>query len=133
MSQYCTVSDLTTFGINSTALAQIDPVILNNQCIAASGVADGYLAGRYNLPLLTPYPQDLVMYVTWIAQFLSMSVRGYRPDAGADELIKDKYILAVDWLKGVQRQAIHPNVIQTPIAAPAYQLPQVYTNKPRGY
>lgn len=132
MSSYATVTDLTTYGINPVAVANIDAVTLQNQCNAASGIADGYLAGRYNMPLLTPYSPALVMYVTWIAAFLTMSVRGYNPDAGADALILDKYEKAVAWLEGVQRQRIHdPAIIQSAIAPPAYQLPQVLTKPAR--
>jgi phage gp36-like protein len=131
MSSYATVTDLTNFGINPVAVANIAPATLQLQCDTASGVADGYLAGRYNMPILTPYPQDLVMYVTWIAAFLTMSVRGYNPDAGADQTIKDKYILAVEWFMGVQRQRIHPAIIQSPVAPPAFQLPQVLTRPQR--
>lgn len=131
MSSYATVTDLTSYGISAVAVANLDPVTLQKQCDAASGIADGYLAGRYNMPLLTPFPQDLVLYVSWIAAFLTMSVRGYNPDAAADTLILDKYEKAINWFEGVQRQRIHPNVIQSPVAAPAYQLPQVLTTPRR--
>lgn len=131
MSQYCQPSDLTLYAINPNALANTSPTQQTDACIAASAVMDDHFAGRYPLPLLT-WPQSVIMYCAWIAQYLLISgARGYNPAAGADVAVRMKYEDAITWCRGVQRQEIHPAVTFNQPNPPTYQLPQVYTSPPR--
>lgn len=133
MSQYATTTDLTSFGLNAISVANIDPVVLNAQLIAASGLMDSYFAGRYNLPLVS-YDQSVTINCCYIAAWLVLSKsRGFNPDNPGDVTVRQSYEDAIAWCNGVQRQAIHPTVVQTPIAGPAYQLPQVSTLPTRGW
>jgi hypothetical protein len=69
-----------------------------------------------------------------------MSRRGFQPNAGADQMIRENYYKAVGWpdrqgsgfFPGVERQHIHLDVVQAGVTAPAYQLPQVFTKPNRG-
>lgn len=130
---YATVSDLTTYSLPAAAVASLPNSLLQAQLDAASAVADGYLRARYSLPLLVPYPQDLVIQVCNYAAFTIMALRGYNQDAGADIQIRDRYLTAIEWFQSVERQRIHPAVIETPIASPKYQFPQVATGPLRGW
>ncbi len=117
MSSYANAStDLITYGLPATALTLISLTVQQAECDAASDVADGYLNGRYEMPLVPPYPISLVMAVCKIAAFNLMSVRGFSMAAGADVLLAKRHDDAIEWLKGVQQQRIHP--ILTPAADP---------------
>jgi len=131
-SQYAQIADLQNYGLIPEAMQAQANAQLTAQLIAASTVADTYLRGRYNLPLLS-YDVDLTMYVCWIAAYLFMSTRGYNPEGGADSIYRDRYDDAVAWLKGVERQAIHPNVQPSPTGDPTYTFPQVQSDPPRGF
>jgi phage gp36-like protein len=114
----------------------------------ASGKADSYMRGRYNLPITGSvgggpgvYDPAIVMHVCWIAAYDLMSGRGFNPTAGSDALIERRYYEAVGfpdrpgsgWFPGVQRQAIHPDVTETSTGAPAHPFPQVMSAPPRGW
>jgi phage gp36-like protein len=130
---YATVSDLTTYSLPSAAVASLSNSLLQAQLDAASSVADGYLRARYSLPLLPPYPADLVIQVCNYAAYTIMALRGYNQDAGVDIQIQQRYLTAIQWFESVERQRIHPAVIETPVAAPKYQFPQVATGPLRGW
>ena len=130
---YATVSDLTTYSLPSAAVASLSAPLLQAQLDAASAVADGYLRARYSLPLLVPYPADLVIQVCNYAAFSIMALRGYNQDSGADVQIQQRYLCAITWFESVERQRIHPLVVETAIASPKYQFPQVATGSNRGW
>ena len=130
---YATVSDLTTYALPSVAVASLPAPLLQAQLDAASAMADGHLRARYSLPLIAPYPLDLVINVCWFAAYSIMALRGYNQDAGADIQIRQRYDDAREWFAAVERQRLHPAVIETPRAGPAYQFPQVATGSNRGW
>lgn len=134
MSQYATISDLTTFGVQAIALQNVTPTDQNNTLIAASGIMDSYFNGRYALPLNPPYDGSLAVNCSYIAAYMLMSVRGFRPTQGSDDSIRKNYEIAIKWCEAVQRQAIHPVVNQSaPVTDKTYQLPQVSSSQSRGW
>ena len=133
-SLYCSVSDLTTIGINPVSLQDVPLAEQQGAIVAASAMIDDRIAGRYQLPLLA-WPSSFTYHCAKIAVYICLSARGYSPDAGADPLWKTDYEKAIEWANGIQRQAIHPQV--TP-SAPSpgnrtYDLPQVQTQPQRGW
>lgn len=133
MSVYATQTDLTNYGLNAISVANISGTVLDAQLAAASAMMDSYLAGRYNLPLLS-WDASLTINCCYIAAWLVLSKsRGFNPDNPGDVTVRQSYEDAIAWCNGVQRQAIHPTVTQTPIASPRFQLPQVSTLPPRGW
>jgi len=130
---YATVADLTTYALPSAAVASLSAPLLQAQLDASSAVADGYLRARYSLPLLVPYPLDLVINVCWFAAYSIMALRGYNQDSGVDIQIRQRYDDAREWFACVERQRLHPAVVETPKAGPAYQFPQVATGPERGW
>ena len=151
MSQYCQPSDITLYALPATAI----PASITNQqqidaCIAASQEADSYMRARYALPLSPNYPQGgpyttydptLVRHTAYIAAFILMSFRGFTPRNGMDEMIRENYYKAVGYpdrpgsgyFPGIERQNIHPDVVQASATPPQYNLPQVWTRPQRGY
>jgi len=65
---------------------------------AASGQIDSYLRGRYRLPLVAPYPQEIVRVTCALAAYSVLSVRGFDPENGADKNVRMRYEDAVSWL-----------------------------------
>lgn len=112
-------------------------------CLDATGEADSYLAGRYQMPLLA-WGNDLTKYTAWIAIHNLMSMRGFSAQGGADQNLLLRYWESVGnpsvpgsmgWFQKVQRQSIHPDITATipPAQDPVYGLPQVYTSPQRGW
>lgn len=134
MSQYATLTDLITFGVQEIALQNVTPTDQTNTLIAASGIMDSYFNGRYALPLNPPYDGSLAVNCSYIASYMLMSVRGFRPTQGSDDTIRKNYAIAIAWCEAVQRQAIHPLVNQSaPVTDKTYQLPQVSSSPSRGW
>lgn len=77
---------------------------------AASDEVDGYLGGRYDLPLPTPFPRSIIRHVIDMAIYIASS------DAGTytDEKRK-RYEDALDWLKLV---ALGTVILPPPEGAP---------------
>ena len=149
ISQYCQPSDVTTYALPATAIpASITTGDINQACISASGEADSYMRARYSLPLGQNYPQGgpyttydptLVRHTAYIAAFILMSFRGFTPMDGSDQMIRENYYKAVGWpvrpgsgyFPGIERQNIHPDVVQAGVTPPQYNLPQVWSSPPR--
>lgn len=132
MSSYCTAQQLLSFALPAEAVQNLTTAQLQAECDAASTLADSYLRGRYALPLVS-FDIELSMQVAYIAAYNIMASRGYNPDAGADSIYKDRWLMAVEWFKGVQRQAIHPNITPQPTGDAILTFPQVDTAPERGW
>jgi phage gp36-like protein len=134
MSLYCQTSDLITIGINAIALQDVPVPDQQAACQQASDLADSYMRGRYQLPLLS-WGSDITYHTAQIAVYLVLKARGYNPSAGADDNVRLGYEDSIKWFEGIQRQNTHPNV--TPSVAqpgdPVYDLPQVRTSPERGW
>jgi phage gp36-like protein len=140
-SQYCDPADLIKYLPPST-IAQATSGQQLQACIDASEEADSYMRGRYTLPLLA-WGSDVRSHVAWIACYQLMQTIGFRPEAGADKGVVERYYRAVGWpdragtgwFPGIQRQAIHPDVTPaiSPLADVVALLPQVRSEPMRGW
>ena len=131
---YCSISDLTTLGINALALQNVGLPEQQAAIVGASAMIDDHIAGRYPLPLLA-FPSSFNYHCAKIAVYICLSVRGYNPAAGADPIWAKDYQKAVDWVMGIQRQEIHPQVtVSQPSPGNAtFDFPKVTSAQPRGY
>lgn len=129
MSSYATVTDLTTYGLPANALGQLSVPMQQAQLDNASKKVDTYLRGRYPLPLLT-WGTEITEAVCVLAAYSVLAVRGFNPAAGADVVLRDRYLDTVNWLVRVQKQQAHPDVTTTPSAnaAPEYNQPTVISS-----
>lgn len=110
---YATIDELKTFGINPDALTGIDDPRLQAALDAASGVADGYLASRFTLPLTGTIPVDLKQRVCDMAAWFALKARGINPES--NESVKDGYDQAIAWLRDVSRGLVKPQVTDSPV------------------
>lgn len=138
---YATITQLYQYGLPQTAVAGIvDDTVLTAELEAASELADSYFRGRYNLPLIS-WGTDIVMHVCHVAAYNIMRNRGFSPTAGSDATIERAYYEAVGypdrpgsgWFPSVQRQAIHPAVVETSTGGPTHPFPQIKSAKQRGW
>jgi phage gp36-like protein len=75
-------------------------------CIAVSDEADGYLGGRYVLPM-RKWDNALKAMLARMAVKYSMDACGYQPE-GPDSIIKDNFNASIAWLKRLQDGKLEP-------------------------
>jgi phage gp36-like protein len=125
---YASLSDLTTFGLPATA---IGPNFNTSQQQAfldsASGEMDQFLGGRYSLPLVT-WPNTFAQYCSVIAAYHLLVTRGYNPAAGADPNFENRYKWALEQLRLIQNQQLHPVVTPTAASVAAVSQPFVFSS-----
>src|SRR5947209_12252974 len=112
MSRYATPADLAQLGLPAAALTGISTDDQQTALDAASSIVDSYLAARFNLPLVAPFPADLVQATCSFAAYTLLSRRGYNPEAGSDQNIRLRYEDARRWCEGVAANKVHPQVTQ---------------------
>lgn len=124
----------------------VDDTAVTAALAEASSIADSFMRGRYNLPITGSvaggagvYDPSIVVRVCHIAAYNLMTGRGWNPAPGSDETIRTAYNEAVGlgtplgWFPQVQRQAIHPDVIESSPDAPAHPFPSFTSGTPRGW
>jgi phage gp36-like protein len=131
---YATLPDLYAF----LPLAQMGNVTTDQQQAAldfAADIADSYLARRYALPLIAPYPLDLVRAVCQIAALEALTTRGFSAPTASkpDQRRIDQDAAARKWLDDVGHQKLHPRIIEQPSQGATYDAPQVHTSRLRGW
>ena len=107
MSQYATTTDLARFGAPAAALSAFDSTAQTAALVAASAVADGFLARRFTLPLAA-WGDDLRKHVCWIAAYDLVSGRGFREDALGADTLEGRYDKAIAWLRGIAAGSVEP-------------------------
>lgn len=118
--------------MNPVAIQTLPDAMVDGALNAASEYADNHMRGRFSLPLLE-WDQSIRMNVSYIAAYNLITQRGMNPEAGADITFRMRYEDACKYFEGIQKQAIHPLVTQTPVASPRYEFPQIATRPQRGW
>lgn len=143
MARYATAADVQSpaYGLPAGALAGLgdDQAAVDVECEraaeAACDLADGYLAGRYVLPLVG-HGTDLTRAVCAIATWDLMVGVGFNPE-GTHELIRTRYEDAVKWLSGIAAGKVSPpSIVDTspaPAAASSPMRPEVMSRPKRGW
>ena len=109
MSSYATTEDLSNLGVTSDSFEDIDDEKLQAALDSASTLADGYLASKFQLPLVSS-GQDLAEAVCKIAAYNLLGSRGYNPELGGDVVLRARYDDAIRWLEGVSAGKISPAI-----------------------
>lgn len=133
MSSYATPDDLVALGVSSAAVAGFTAAQQQAALDAASDVADGYLRSRFQLPLVAPYTSDLKRAVCAIAAFDLLTVGGFNPEPGGDEVIAKRADDARAWLRDVADGRVTPALTDSSSASPAPRAPLVLSDTPRGW
>jgi phage gp36-like protein len=114
---YSTEADFNALGLPALAL---DGVTDTSQWRdAAQGQINSYLRGRYRLPLVAPYPAEVIDVECKLAAYSFISIRGFDPEAGANQNVVLRYKDARDWLKALSEGKVSLDVDadQTPARA----------------
>lgn len=111
MARYAEIADLTTIGLHADLIDGIATATINAILDKRSRTADGYIAasGRYKLPLVAPYPGDLVTAVCQLAAWDIMSAHvGTHGDEAANTDWEKRAQEATSWLKDLQAGRVAP-------------------------
>jgi Protein of unknown function (DUF1320) len=144
-ASYCTPSVLSNY-IPAATLNLATSAQQLQACADATSAADGYLYGKYTMPILS-WGGELTRYTAFIAiQQLMYGPIGYAPQAGSDMTIDRRYAEAVGgtidgiryegWFVKIQRGALSPPDIvpSVPTGQDAtHDMPQVASDPPRGW
>lgn len=115
-SQYATIQELTSLAITQQAASRFGSGAMTAALQAASSEADAYISSQFVLPLEVNPPgwkMDLTLAVCNIAAYRLYSQFGFNPAAPADELIRRRYESAIEYLKKVANQEIHPQWVDS--------------------
>lgn len=107
MSSYATPAQLHKYAMPAAALASVSEPDQQAALDAQSAIADGYLSGRYVLPLLS-HGEDLTINVCLLGEFAITTTRGIAHEAESYEIIRDKRDAAIRWLENVRDGKINP-------------------------
>ena len=129
---YATAADLKQLGLPAEALEEVADADIDAQLEASAGMMDAYLASRYSMPLLAPYPEALKRCNIDMAVFHILMRRGFNPEE-YDANYKELHDRCIDFLAEVRdgKLTIPGIVDQTPSLNEA--APMVYTSTARGW
>jgi phage gp36-like protein len=105
---YSTEADFNVLGLPAIALDGATDT--SDHRDAAQGTIDSYLRGRYRLPLAVPYPPEIVEVECKLAAYSFISIRGFDPEAGANQNIVARWKDARDWLKALSEGKVNLDV-----------------------
>lgn len=100
--QLATAAEFDSFQLPSEALKDIPTPVKDRALQWASRKALSYVAKRKVLPLVT-WGDDLKAAVCELAGYYLVSRRGFAPNSGANEVIRESYEDAIAWLSDVSR------------------------------
>lgn len=104
---YIDPAHITKYAVPEHSIAEISASARAEACIAVTGEAEGYIAGAYELPLVSWDDEALRMHVSRIAAALLFSQRGCEPQ-GADASVFLERERAIEWLNRVANGRLKP-------------------------
>ena len=110
--QYAQISDLANYLPPRVIAGVITQAAQTYALASASSFVNGYLVDQFVLPLIPPYPQDLIRCVCVVATWDLLSLRGFDPTEGPNVTFEARYRHQVQWLEAVQAGRVTPNGIQ---------------------
>lgn len=116
---YATSADLSALDLPAAATEGMTAADIDLHLEAASARIDGYLRGRYLLPLSSPYPAEIVACTTALAAYSVLSRRGFDPHAGTDANVRVRYEDAISWLERIAQGKV--NLAALSDASPSVQ------------
>jgi phage gp36-like protein len=130
-TQYADETDLSQVGMSAKQLTLVSTGQKTAALVAASSVADGYLAAQYDSLPLTTWPESLRTCVARLAAWTLISGPiGFNPD-GSHEVFLENQKQAMKWLQDVGNNRVH---LPKYSAAPARGVtPTVVSDTSRGF
>lgn len=110
-----TLGDLYALGLPEASLAHVPPADQLAALDSASGTVDTYLRARHTLPLVAPYPREIIRAEAVLAAWDLITTRGHSP-IGFDESLERRAEAVMDWLKDLAAGRAHldPGADSTP-------------------
>lgn len=110
-----TLADLYALGLPEASLANVPTADQLTALDAASGLVDGYLRSKYTLPLVAPYPHEIIRAECVLAAWDLITTRGHNP-IGFDESLERRDEAVRAWLKDLAAGRAHlpPGADSTP-------------------
>lgn len=127
---YATIEDLQSAGLPPGALGSVSKTDQRAALERASAIASSYIGDKYQLPAGQPYDPALVDAVCQIAAWRLLVRRGFNPEQGQDNVIRQGYLDAVKWLERVANGQARLQIVES--GGGSLQ-PNVLTNEVRGY
>jgi len=136
MSEYCTVPEVGSMGIEPDAYAEKSPDDITAQVKSTSSEMDSYIGAptsQYTLPLIAPFPDVLRKCCAALAACDLVDVGGRDPNA--DSLIDITRKRWLDWLKMIKDGGAIPGVTDStpPPISGAAGSSRVASSSSRGY
>ena len=100
--QYATATEFDQFQLPSTALESVPTPIKDRALQWASRKAAGYIRKRKVMPLVS-WGDDVKEVVCELAGYFLLRRRGFKPQSGSNETIRDGYDDAIAWLIDVSK------------------------------
>ncbi len=106
------LTDLANLG---PAQSRISPWVSANLSAAqqflnvGSDYLDGILAAKFDLPLIPPYPQDVIDFEVVYACYRIILRLGFSPQSAIDQMIKKEYDEKIAWARLIADDKITPN------------------------
>lgn len=130
-TQYATIADLKQLALTARAVEGVLDADINAALLAASSVADTYLAARYADALpLTTWPSALRQNVCKIAAWNLMCAIGFNPNDGAHVALQLNHDAALRWFRDLAAGKVTLAIAET---SPRHGLtPTVHSDDSRG-
>lgn len=101
-----TLADLYALGLPEASLSHVPPADQLAALDAAAGTVDTYLRSRHTLPLVAPYPHEIIRAEAVLAAWDLITTRGHSP-IGFDESLERRAAAAMAWLKDLAAGRAH--------------------------
>lgn len=129
-TSYATISDFESAGLPLSALGSVSRLDVLRQLERDSAFALTYIGDKYTAPISPPYDPALVDAVCRIAAWHLLCRRGFSPENPGDQVVRQGFLDARDWLMRVANGQARLQVQQ---ANPESLQPDLSTNELRGY
>lgn len=103
---YCEPRDVTTYCIPKRSIKEIESSAIIAACLGASSLADGYLSGSFELPLVS-WTEDLNLNTGHLAAAIIFRKRGADPQ-GPDAGVFDAEKTALKWFTLIAAGKLKP-------------------------
>lgn len=134
MASRATIAQLRQLGLDSFALDQMSTADKQAALDSASARLDSALATQFTLPIVAPYPLDIIECECVLASWTLLMVRGYNAPTGVDENIKERYLMWEAYLDKVSKGELVPSVVDSGTGGDYGSTgPSVITATQRGY
>lgn len=106
--QFATVDDFELFGLPPSRTSSVLGETIDKYLLAASARAESVLrASGEDLPLVAPFPTELVQAVCQVAAFEILAhLIGFNPEVGEDASIRQSAADALAWMKQLGSGAV---------------------------